>query len=256
MRIDHLAPEDWIDRNTTWIQRLVGVLFSRPGRWWMRYRGYGHQPRVPADGGFLLAPAPHGAFGDPFVFGLGQPRRQLRFMAKHQALEWPILGRLIRWGGGFPVHRGGSRSHAALDVAARILEAGDGIVIFMEGHLVLDHDGLGTPRNGLARLALRTGVPVVPAAAYGSKRARSYGSRWYKHWPRTTVVWGEPLQFPREVDPTDERVAEVRDEVWSAVTTLFEQARAIHFRPGGRPPAGTPLELALAHVTEPTNVEA
>lgn len=247
MRIDHLTPDDWIDRDTAWVQRLVRICFSRPGRWWMRYRGYGHQPRVPDEGGFLLAPAPHGAFGDPFVFGLGQPRRQLRFMAKYQALEWPLIGRLIRWGGGFPVHRGGSRSHAALAVAERVLEAGDGIVIFMEGHLVLDHDGLGTPRSGLARLALWTGVPVVPAAAYGSKRARAYGSRWYRHWPKTTVVWGPHLQFEAEEEPSEERVAEVRDAIWAEVSRCFDQARAIHFRPGGRPPAGTPLAEALAH---------
>ena len=246
MKIDHLAPDDWIDRDTSWMQRLVRVLFSRPGRWWMRYRGYGHQPRVPETGGFLLAPAPHGAFGDPFVFGLGQPRRQLRFMAKYQALEWPILGRLIRWGGGFPVHRGGNRSHKALAVAERILESGDGIVIFMEGRLELEDDGLGTPRNGLALLALRTGVPVVPVAAYGSKRARAYGSRWYKHWPKTTVVWGAPLQFEHVDEPSPERVAQVRDEIWAAVSRLFDQAKAIHFTPGGRPPAGTPIDQALA----------
>lgn len=242
MKIDHLQPEDWIDHNTQIPQRFVRIVFSRMGRWWMRYRGYGHQPRVPDEGGFLLAPAPHGAFGDPFVFGLGQPRRQLRFMAKYQSLEWPLIGRAIRWAGGFPVHRGGTRSRAGLVVAERVLEAGDGLVIFMEGTLVLEHDGLGTPRNGLARLALVTGVPVVPAAAWGSKRARAYGSRWYKHWPKTTVVWGPHLQFERDVDPTDERIDEVRDAIWAEVTRCFEQAKAIAHLPGGRPPAGTPID--------------
>jgi 1-acyl-sn-glycerol-3-phosphate acyltransferase len=248
MRIAHLTPDDWIHRNTNWMQRTARLLFSRPGRWWMRYRGYGHQPRVPEEGGFLLAPAPHGAFGDPFIYGLGQPRLQLRFMAKYQMLQWPVLGRLMRWGGAFPVYRGGTRSHTALAVAERVLDSGDGIVIFMEGKLVLEHDGLGTPRNGLARLALRTGVPVVPAAAYGSKRARAYGSAWYKHWPKTTVVWGRPLQFAAEREPSDERVAEVRDAIWAEVTRCFTQAKAIHFRPGGRPPNGTPLEQALDHL--------
>jgi 1-acyl-sn-glycerol-3-phosphate acyltransferase len=242
MRTDHLSPDDWIARDTAWAQRLVSALFSRPGRWWLRYRGYGHQPRVPETGGFLLAPAPHGAFADPFVFGLGQPRRQLRFMAKHQLFRWPVFGRLIRWGGGFPVYRGGTRSHTALRVAERVLESGDGIVIFMEGRLELADDGLGTPRNGLARLALRTGVPVVPAAAYGSKRARAYGRRWWNHRPRITVVWGAPLRFPREDEPSQERVEQVRDEVWASVSRCFEQAREIHFRPGSRPKSGSTLD--------------
>lgn len=247
MRIGHLTDQDWIDKNTQWAQRAVRLLFARPGRWWMRYRGYGHQPRVPETGGFLLAPAPHGAFGDPFIFGLGQPRTQLRFMAKHQALEWPVMGRMIRWAGGFPVHRGGTRSAAGLAIARTVVESGDGLVVFMEGKLVLDDDGLGTPRNGLARLALLTGVPVVPAAAWGSKRARAYGRHWWNHWPRTTVVWGPHLQFEQEDDPSEERVAEVREEIWTEVTRCFEQAKAIAHLPGGRPPAGTPIEEALSH---------
>lgn len=246
MKIDHLPPSYWAHHDSTWPQRLVRALLARPGRWFMRYRGYGHQPRVPETGGFLLAPAPHGAFVDPFIYGLGQPRTQLRFMAKYQALEWPIVGRMIRWGGGFPVHRGGDRSRAALEVARTVVESGDGLVVFMEGKLVLEHDGLGTPRNGLARLALATGAPVVPAAAWGSKRAEAYGRKWWAHRPEITVVWGAPISFEREHDPSEERVAEVRDAIWGRVTHCFEQARAIAHHPDGRPPAGTPVDAVVA----------
>jgi 1-acyl-sn-glycerol-3-phosphate acyltransferase len=247
MKIDHLGPDDWAHHDPTFWQRFFRAFFARPGRWFMRYRGYGHEPRVPPTGGFLLAPAPHGAFVDPFIYGLGQPRTQLRFMAKYQALEWPIVGRLIKWGGGFPVHRGGNRSAAGLGIARSVVESGDGLVVFMEGKLVLEHDGLGTPRNGLARLALATGAPVVPAAAWGSKRAEAYGKPWWRHRPKITVVWGPPLQFAREADPDEERVAEVRDAIWAEVTTCFEQARTIAHLPGGRPPAGTPVQEAIAH---------
>ncbi len=245
MRIDHLTPEDWAHHDPKWPQRLVRWLLSRPGRWAYRYRGYGTYPRVPDEGGFLLAPGPHGAFVDPFLYALGQPRTQLRFMAKYEALEWPVVGRLIKICGGFPVHRGGDRSRAALEVAQTVVESGDGLVVFMEGRLELDHTGLGTPRNGLARLALATGVPVVPAAAWGSKRARAYGKRWWYHWPKVTVVWGEHLQFEREESPSEERVAEVRDEIWAQVQVCFDQAKAIAHRPGRRPSRGTPLEEAL-----------
>lgn len=247
MRIDHLTPADWAHHDPTLPQRLVRALLARPGRWFMRYRGYGHDPRVPETGGFLLAPAPHGAFVDPFIYGLGQPRTQLRFMVKYEALEWPVVGRLIRWGGGFPVHRGGTRSQAALDVARTVVESGDGLVVFMEGKLVLEHDGLGTPRNGLARLALATGAPVVPAAAWGSKRAEAYGKRWWLHRPKITTVWGRPIRFEREDDPTEERVEQVRDAIWAEVTRCFEQAKAIAHAPGRRPPSGSPLAAALEH---------
>lgn len=241
MRIDHLEPRDWTHVDPTPLQRLIRRIVTRPGRWWLRFRAYGHQPRVPEAGGFILAPAPHGAYADPFIFALGQPRTRLRFMAKYQALEWPFIGRVIRWGGGFPVHRGGGRSAAALDVAKAVVDSGDGLVIFMEGKLVLDHDGLGTPRDGVARLALATGAPVVPVAAYGAKRAVAYGRRGLLHRPRVTLVWGAPLSFPVEHEPTSERVAEVRDAIWAAITECFDQARAIALDPAGRPPHDAPL---------------
>ena len=245
MKIDHLTPADWAHRDPTIPQRLRRYLATWPGRLTFRYRGFGHQPRVPESGGFLLAPGPHGAFADPFIYALGQSR-VLRFMGKYQVFEWFFVGRLARWGGGFPVHRGGSRSEKALEVARTVIESGDGVVMFMEGTLILDHDGLGTPRSGLARLALETGCPVVPVAAYGAKRAKAYGKPWWRHWPKVTTVWGEPVSFPREEQPSLERIAEVREEIWSHVQHCFDQAKAIHLLPGGRPPAGTTVEDELA----------
>jgi len=107
--------------------------------------------------------------------------------------------------------------------------------MFMEGRLVRE-PGLGAPRSGLAVLALTTGVPVVPVAAWGNKPAWVYG-RKRRPWRRamTTVVWGEPLSFPREVNPSAERVVEVRDQIWAEVARLHAYARELHERPGGRP---------------------
>jgi 1-acyl-sn-glycerol-3-phosphate acyltransferase len=169
-------------------------------------------------------------------------------MAKYQALEWPIVGRFIKRGGGFPVHRGGTRSAAGLNVARIVVESGDGLVVFMEGKLVLEHDGLGTPRNGLARLALMTGAPVVPAAAWGSKRAEAYGKKWWLHRPKITAVWGKPIQFEREENPSEERIEEVRDAIWAEVSECFELAKRIAFAPGKRPKSGTPLDEALRQI--------
>jgi 1-acyl-sn-glycerol-3-phosphate acyltransferase len=88
-------------------------------------------------------------------------------------------------------------------------------------------------------------VPVVPAAAWGSKRAEAYGKRWWAHRPKITVVWGAPITFDREAEPSEERVAEVRESIWAEVTRCFEQAKAIGTAPGKRPPAGTPLDEAI-----------
>ncbi len=225
MKIDHLTPDDWAHIDPTPAQRLARKLITRPGEILYRYKAYGHWPRVPRTGGFLLAPGPHGSYMDPFVFTLGQARTRMRFMAMYEALEWPLIGRIIRWGGGFPVHRNNARSTDALSVARRIVESGDGLVVFMEGRMVLEHPGLGEPKTGLARLALWTGAPVVPVAAYGAKRPRAYGKKF--HWPRVTVVWGSPLLFAKEENPTAQRIREVTDQIWAEVSRLYNHAQEI-----------------------------
>ena len=54
----------------------------------------------------------------------------------------------------------------------RILEQGGVLVMFPEGTRVEDPDALGSPHHGAGRLALQTGVPIVPAAITGT--AHSY----------------------------------------------------------------------------------
>ncbi|MCW2950705.1 MAG: 1-acylglycerol-3-phosphate O-acyltransferase [Thermoleophilia bacterium] len=245
MRYQNLPPEAWLHINPTWAQRIARLWLIPPGRFFMRYRAYGHLPRVPETGGFLLAPGPHAAMLDPFVVGLGQKRRRLRFMVKETALGWPVIGRMIRWCGGFPVRRGGPQVEQWLDLSRKIVASGDGLTVFMEGRLVVERTGLGEPRNGMARLALQTGAPVIPVGLHGAKRPGAYGKRWWWHWPRITLVWGEPIRFELEADPSEQRVAEVREIIWSHVARCFEQATVIGMRAGHRPPPGTPLEDAL-----------
>ena len=194
MKLERYRPKDWACPPTL-LQRACRALLARPGRWFVRYRAYGAQPRVPANGGFLLAPGPHGSFRDPLVFGLGQERPQLRFMVAEKVMRLPLVGRFLRWGGGFPVIRGQGRSDALL-IARTVATSGEGVVVFMEGKLVLDTEGLGTPRDGLARLALETGLPVVPVAGYGTKRRTVYRRPWWRGPQAVSMCWGEwPMSF-------------------------------------------------------------
>jgi len=239
MKLERYNPEDWASSTPTLLQRFARFVFSVPGRWLLRFKGYGPQFRVPADGGFLLAPGPHGAFRDPLVFGLGQQRTRLRFMVAEKVMRLPVVGRIVRWGGGFPVIRGNGRSEDALTVARTIVNSGDGVCVFAEGKLVLDGPGLGEPRSGLARLALSTGIPVVPVAGYGTKRRSAYGRPWWRGPHPVTICWGEPLNFPLEENPTPERVAEVRDLIWEQVARLYDVAHHIATSSGRRPKANT-----------------
>jgi len=82
--------------------------------------------------------------------------------------------------------------------------------------------GLGEPRPGIGRLALESGVPVVPMAIHGSAGVRG----WKRlRFPKVTVQFGEPLGFPAEAKPTRERQQEVANEIFDRVRTHVRDAR-------------------------------
>lgn len=89
----------------------------------------------------------------------------------------PVLGRALAREGHIPVFRGDRRAAAALDSAAEALERGRLVLIYAEGGLPRRRDAAeaapGAFRSGLARLAERTGAPVVPVGQVGARRVTS-----------------------------------------------------------------------------------
>ena len=53
---------------------------------------------------------------------------------------------------------------------------------------------LGEPKPGLGRLALESGVPVVPVAIHGSETCASFARL---RFPKVTVQYGEPISLRR-----------------------------------------------------------
>src|SRR5215472_12847409 len=103
---------------------------SRPvvtGLYRLRARGMENLPQ----GGFVLA-ANHTSNFDPWPLGLPlYPKRQLRFMAKSE-LFMPVLGRVLRAGGAFPVRRG-EADREAIRTATELVRDGEIVVMFPEG---------------------------------------------------------------------------------------------------------------------------
>ena len=74
-------------------------------------------------------------------------------------------------------------------------------------------------KPGIGRIALESGVPVVPVAIQGSEKVR----RWKRfRFPKVTVQFGEPLRFPTEEDASRERQLEVAEEVFGQVREMYE----------------------------------
>lgn len=213
--------QPWIDNRSRRTERVIRLLTH----WWWdhvyRLRAHGVE-HVPSEGAFVLV-ANHSSYTDPFLHTRRQ-RRRLRYMAKSTMFSNPIVAFVMRTGGAFPVRRGESDAFA-MELARRLLDAGEPVVIYPEGTRFRSSLELGPPKRGAARLALEAKVPVVPAATWGVKRGELYGrSRWRR--PKATVVYGEPIDFSH-LEPTPEHINQVRDEIWARVHELYEQAREL-----------------------------
>lgn len=82
-------------------------------------------------------------------------------------------GPIIRWMGAIPVSSG-NRAGDALDDGVAALRRGLSTVVMPEGGLHRDRDDrltVGEGRTGVSRLAVGSGVPVLPAAVLGADRA-------------------------------------------------------------------------------------
>lgn len=211
--------EPWVNHDSRLVERIVRVLSI----WWWdhvyRLRAL-HVDRVPTEGAFLLVPN-HSSYTDPFLNARPLTRR-VRFMAKDSMFSYPVMRSVMRGGGAFPVRRGKGDTFA-IELARRLLHDGQPVVVYPEGTRFRSGLELGPPKRGAARLALETGVPVVPAATWGVKRRELYGRpRWRR--PRAVVAYGEPIDFSH-LEPTPENVDHVRDVIWERVHELYDEAR-------------------------------
>ncbi|SEA54837.1 1-acyl-sn-glycerol-3-phosphate acyltransferases [Bowdeniella nasicola] len=94
----------------------------------------------------------------------------VKFLAKSELFQVPVLGSMIGAAHQIEVKRGTRDAQAALSQARRALRAGECVGIFPEGTLTRDPDMWPMKaKTGAARLALETGVPVIPVAQWGTQ---------------------------------------------------------------------------------------
>jgi 1-acyl-sn-glycerol-3-phosphate acyltransferase len=170
---------------------------------------------VPLTEPFIVA-ANHVSYLDPPALGAACPR-PIHFMAKAELFEIPILGKMISGCGAFPVQRGAADRHA-IRKALRILEDGGVIGVFPEGTRSRDGETLH-PQGGAALLALKAGVPILPAAIWGTE---DVDGLWHLPKPvRIGVRFGEPIDFgkPKTVD---------RKTVDAASVHVMNRIRELH----------------------------
>lgn len=107
---------------------------------------------------------------------LGYLPAQLRIAAKREVFHIPFLGWHMQRSGQIPINRGSTaESIESLRRAARLLGGGVSAFLFPEGTRTRD-GSLQPLKKGGFRLALESGLAVVPVTINGTRRAMPRGS--------------------------------------------------------------------------------
>ncbi|MFL6023289.1 MAG: lysophospholipid acyltransferase family protein [Marmoricola sp.] len=182
---------------------------------------------LPTEGPAILA-SNHLSYADWLFMPLTVPRR-VTFVAKAEYFTTPgIKGwfqkMFFSGSGQVPIDRSGaSAAEGALVTAKRVLADGDLFGIYPEG--TRSHDGrLYRGKTGVARLALETGVPVIPVAVVGTDEIAPPGKK-FGTFTRPLVRFGKPLEFDRYEGLENDRyiLRSVTDEIMYEIMRLSGQ---------------------------------
>jgi 1-acyl-sn-glycerol-3-phosphate acyltransferase len=143
---------------------------------------------IPPQGTPVIFAGNHRSLADPQIIGSAIPY-PVNYFAKEELFQIPVLGFIIRRVNAFPVRRGAG-DVGAVKMAQRILEAGEGLVLFPEGGRRLDPKRQWVAKSGVAMLACSTGAKVVPVGVKNAHRFSKFGA--------LEVHFGKPLQPPSD----------------------------------------------------------
>jgi 1-acyl-sn-glycerol-3-phosphate acyltransferase len=193
---------------------LVRAVFQPFFHLYFRLSRIGRE-HIPQDGPLIFA-ANHRSFLDPFVIAT-MVRRPIYYVAKKELFRNRVQAWFLNSLGAFPVDRGHA-DQDMVDTAKAILARGDCVLIFPEGTRVRPGPP-GPAKRGVGRLALETGVPVVPVAVIGTSDIRR-GWRIRPH--KVRIRAGRPLTFPRVEEASRELAVAVTDRIWPCVMLQWE----------------------------------
>ncbi len=218
---------------------LLRVVF-RP-----RVEGAGH---VPESGPAILA-SNHLSYADWLFMPLTLNRR-VTFVAKAEYFNTPgIKGwfqrKFFKAARQVPIDRSGaSAAEGALSSALKVLADGELFGIYPEG--TRSHDGrLYRGKTGVARLALESGVPVIPVAVLGTDVVAPPGKK-FGGFTRPGVRYGKPLDFSRYEGMSHDRfvLRSITDEIMYEIMKLSGQEYVDMYAPKAKAAAARAKEEA------------
>jgi 1-acyl-sn-glycerol-3-phosphate acyltransferase len=210
------------EREFGWLYPVARAVLTPVFRFGWRIHVEGAR-NLPASGGAVICPN-HVSVIDSFLLPSVLPRR-ITFVGKAEYLDnwktkhlFPALGMI-------PIDRsGGDSSRKALDAAAGVLEGGELFGIYPEG--TRSRDGrLHRGHTGPARLALRTGAPLVPVGLLGTREIQPPGQNVPNPFRPCVIRIGRPIDVGRYRDRCDDHLIlrELTDELMFEIRELSGQ---------------------------------
>lgn len=187
--------------------------------------------RLPVDEGFIVVPN-HCTEIDPIVVGhlLYNQNVMPHFLAKDGLFKTPVVGPILRGAQQIPVERSGAGAGTSLSFAQKVLDGGGAVVVYPEGTLTRDPDLWPMKgRTGAARLALGTGVKVIPVVHWGAQEVFPRYAKGFKIFPRkkVKVVVGDPVDLSAFAGHSADKATleAMTDVIMVAITAMLEELR-------------------------------
>jgi 1-acyl-sn-glycerol-3-phosphate acyltransferase len=223
-----------VEHSPLWRTIVVGIL--RPLLFNLLKRDWKGQENIPRDGGVIIAPN-HLSESDPLVLAhfIYTAGRFPVYLAKASVFKSKVVGHILRRTGQIPVYRDRTDAGLALRDAEKGVRGGECLIFYPEGTCTRDPDLWPmNGKTGAARVALATGVPVIPVAHWGAHELWRYGTKKIRPFPRKTmhVVAGPPVDLSKyEGKPLDaETLTAATADIMRAIADLLGELR------GEKPP--------------------
>jgi len=204
------------------IQGVAKALLSPVFKFAWRVRTEGLE-KVPATGGAILAPN-HTSVLDSFFLPL-VVGRSMTYVGKAEYMDDWKTKYLFPAMGMIPIDRsGGDASARALDAAACVLDRGELFGIYPEG--TRSRSGkLHKGHTGVARLALRTGSPIVPVGIIGAVDVQPPDAKFPRPFMEVLIRFGDPIDVSRYADRANDRLVlrQITDELMYSIRDLSGQ---------------------------------
>ena len=193
---------------------------------------------VPTTGPAIIAPNHLSVFDSAVL--IGALPRKCTFIGKAEYLDDWKTRTLFPAIGMIPVERaGGDAARVALDEATRVLDRGELFVIYPEG--TRSRDGLlHRGRTGVARLALRTGAPIIPVGIRGTERVQPADQPVPIPFRRSRVRFGAPVDPEVALEAIGDGYVQrdLTDRVMYEIAQLSGQTYVDTYGPGERRTSG------------------